>query len=510
MVSSSADPCSSTAAARGGFSSHPPRLAALGTGTRTPTNRTTPSHGPRQPCQPARRTGPHASSLHPRIPPRRRQPPDLVLRRWRAAVPGRRHRLGAAVAGHPGRRRCLRRRPPGERLQRGADDECSARHEHPRTWGRNVDEGFEVGFRDLPDGHLTEINIDYFQYFDPHRRRADRPRIHPDPAARLPGLRLEGQTGRRLCGPARQVRPLLPLPRGQVRRSAGDLPAGADGVGSEAPDRGRRSGDPRLGRLSQPTGIHYQPHTKANKHLDADWLDFQSCQTGHMGDHVPDRVATIWAQQPPKAVINVEPSYKHGGRRGSAKAGGWATRRGATSAPARPWASVMAPQASGRGGCIPTSPVMLRTSCRRRRLARGPRLRRQPLRRPRRQDPRRTSLGDAEPCWDVSTNARGLLDPNVLYVGYAEHGGPWDFLDGEGRVPSRFWMIDPRIGAVLKSGNTPANGVPIENDRHEPSLLICLRQPRRSHNPRRRQQPQPDWDTQHCIDIRVFGEFGGR
>jgi hypothetical protein len=34
-------------------------------------------------------------------------------------------------------------------------------------------------------------------------------------------------------------------------------------------------------------------------------------------------------------------------------------------------------------------------------------------------------------------------------------------------------MIDPRIGAVLKSGNTPANGVPIENDRHEPSLLIC-------------------------------------
>jgi hypothetical protein len=44
-------------------------------------------------------------------------------------------------------------------------------------------------------------------------------------------------------------------------------------------------------------------------------------------------------------------------------------------------------------------------------------------------------LADAEPCWDVSTNARGLLDPNVLYVGYAEHGGPWDFLDGEGRVP---------------------------------------------------------------------------
>jgi hypothetical protein len=32
--------------------------------------------------------------------------------------------------------------------------------------GRNVDEGFEAGFRDLPDGRLTKINVEYFQYFD--------------------------------------------------------------------------------------------------------------------------------------------------------------------------------------------------------------------------------------------------------------------------------------------------------------------------------------------------------
>src|SRR4029453_8897955 len=32
--------------------------------------------------------------------------------------------------------------------------------------GRNVDEGFEIGFQDLVEGRLTKINVDYFQYFD--------------------------------------------------------------------------------------------------------------------------------------------------------------------------------------------------------------------------------------------------------------------------------------------------------------------------------------------------------
>ena len=32
--------------------------------------------------------------------------------------------------------------------------------------GRNVDEGFEIGFHDLAEGRLSKINIEYFQYFD--------------------------------------------------------------------------------------------------------------------------------------------------------------------------------------------------------------------------------------------------------------------------------------------------------------------------------------------------------
>src|SRR5215217_6847856 len=32
--------------------------------------------------------------------------------------------------------------------------------------GRNIDEGFEIGFHDLPEGRMTKINVEYFQYFD--------------------------------------------------------------------------------------------------------------------------------------------------------------------------------------------------------------------------------------------------------------------------------------------------------------------------------------------------------
>jgi hypothetical protein len=82
-------------------------------------------------------------------------------------------------------------------------------------------------------------------------------------------------------------------------------------------------------------------------------------------------------------------------------------------------------------------------------------------------------IANAVPCWDVSTNTRGLLEPGVLYVGYAEHGGPWVFLDADGRVPSRYWLLDPRDGRLLKCGDRPPNGTPIPVDGYAPSVLIC-------------------------------------
>ena len=73
-------------------------------------------------------------------------------------------------------------------------------------------------------------------------------------------------------------------------------------------------------------------------------------------------------------------------------------------------------------------------------------------------------LAGASPCWDVALNTRGLLDPGVLYLGYAEHGGRWIFLDADGRVPGKYWLVDPRTGEVRKSGERPPDRVSIEVD----------------------------------------------
>ena len=61
----------------------------------------------------------------------------------------------------------------------------------------------------------------------------------------------------------------------------------------------------------QPTGIHYQPHATNHAHQDADWLDFQSCQTGHDAEHIQDRVADMRRNTPAKGVLNLEPTYEN-------------------------------------------------------------------------------------------------------------------------------------------------------------------------------------------------------
>jgi hypothetical protein len=79
----------------------------------------------------------------------------------------------------------------------------------------------------------------------------------------------------------------------------------------------------------QPTGIHYAPtdggtnvigHHNAS-HQDAEWLDFQWCQTGHMGVHNVEKVAKMHDNLPTKAVANGEPTYEGIAR--TNRAAGW-------------------------------------------------------------------------------------------------------------------------------------------------------------------------------------------
>jgi hypothetical protein len=340
--------------------------------------------------------------------------------------------------------------------------------------GRNIDEGFEVAFHDLPEGRLTRMNAAYFDYLD---QIVDVLVGHGITPVWQPVFHGYGWKGLGTAGPvvppAEYARYCRYLVARYGARPAVYLPGG-DGAGTEPQIEAGGREIHAWDAYGQPTGIHYRPHHRNDVHQDADWLDFQSCQTGHAGDHVPDRLATMWAQRPAKAIMNGEPSYEHTGRRGVAE--GWwqgheawsnlcaGALMGVAYGAAGLWQWRLHPTEPGHGDYFLCPGAGWRDA-----LQfegghyvglLGKILEDLPL-------------AGASPCWDVSTNTRGLLDPGVLYLGYAEHGGPWTFLDAAGRVPGRYWLIDPRTGRVVKAGDRPADRVPIEIDDHEPAVLIC-------------------------------------
>ena len=85
---------------------------------------------------------------------------------------------------------------------------------------------------------------------------------------------------------------------------------GADGSGKEPQVPAGGEEIERWDCYGQPTGLHYRPHADNAQCQDADWLDFQWCQTGHTGEHVAERVADMWRNTPAKGVANGEPTYE--------------------------------------------------------------------------------------------------------------------------------------------------------------------------------------------------------
>ncbi len=66
--------------------------------------------------------------------------------------------------------------------------------------------------------------------------------------------------------------------------------------------------------------------------------------------------------------------------------------------------------------------------------------------------------------------ARGAARPSGVY---AEHGGRWTILDADGRVPDRYWLIDPRTANLLDTGVRPGNYGIIYAEEEVPAVLIC-------------------------------------
>jgi hypothetical protein len=339
---------------------------------------------------------------------------------------------------------------------------------------RDTDLGFAVGFDDLPSGHLNRPDPAYFAYLDQLVAVLVEHGITPVLQPVFQGFGWKGLDVAGTVVPpeeyARYCRYLV------ARYGAGPVLylVGADGSGAEPQvEAGGREVE-REDCYGQPTGLHYRPHARNDAHQDASWLDFQWCQTGHGGEHVPERVADMWRNAPARPVMNGEPTYEHSGRRG--KAAGWwqgheawsnlcagatmGVAYGAGSlwqwrisasepghepfflAPDAGWREALAFEGSRYVGLVGTILAGLPTT-------------------------------DLVPCWDVSLGTRGLLDPGVLYVAYLEHGGRTVFLDAEGRVPSRYRLLDPRTGAVLEEGVRPGDGGVVEDAGGAPRVLIC-------------------------------------
>ncbi|MGW2049898.1 apiosidase-like domain-containing protein [Streptomyces sp. NPDC001858] len=250
---------------------------------------------------------------------------------------------------------------------------------------------------------------------------------------------------------------------------------GADGSGSEPQIAAGSREIEEWDAYGQPTGVHYRPHARNDAHQDAPWLDFQWCQTGHRGEHVPERVADMWRNLPAKAVANGEPTYENTGRLGLAAdwwqgheswsnlcaggtigvvygaAGLWQWRLHPAEpghqpfflAPDAGWREALDFEGSRHVGMVAHI------------LAGLP-------------------LADMRPDWQLTFAPRGLSAPGRLYLSYAEHGGPLRVHpDTDHDVPRPYRVYDPRTGEITGKGHRQRGELVIPDDGGAPRVFVC-------------------------------------
>jgi Protein of unknown function (DUF4038)/Domain of unknown function (DUF5060) len=337
---------------------------------------------------------------------------------------------------------------------------------------RSADEGFDVGFEDLSDGHLNHLNPAYFQSFD---QLVDLLCAHAIVPVLQPVFMGFGWKGLSVAGPVVPPAEYARYCRYLVARY-GARPAiylvGGDGSGYEPQVAAGGAEVERWDAYRQPTGIHYRPHADNCAHQAAEWLDFQWCQTGHSGEHVPERVADMWRNAPPKGVANGEPTYEHGVSPGRA-AGWWQGHEawsnlcaggtmGVVYGAGSLWQWRLRPDEPGHApyflaeGAGWREALDFEGSCY---VGLVPRIL------------EGLPHTDIAPNWQVTLGRRGLLAPGRLFICYAEQGGPLMIFGDQ--VPLRYRVVDPRSGAVLREGVRAAADPWIPDDGGSPRVYIC-------------------------------------
>ena len=343
--------------------------------------------------------------------------------------------------------------------------------EGPRD--RTADLGFDVAFEDLTQGRLERIRPDYFAVLD---RLLDILVAHQIVPVLTPVFLGFGWKGLDVAGPVVPPSDYARFCRYLVARY-GARPliylVGADGVGDEPQVAAGGAEVHEWDAYGQPTGIHYRPHGVNNHFQDADWLDFQSCQTGHEAEHVQERVADMWRNLPVKAVLNGEPTYEHSGRHG--KAEGWwqgdeAWRNlcaggtmGVVYGAASLWQWRLHPDepghlpyfiAEGAGWRAALDFEGSRYVGLVARILAG------------------LPLLDMRPDWLSALATRGLTVPGRFLLCYRANGGDVSVRDDT--VPLDYHVVDPRTGDVVAAGTRPTHADLIPDPGGAPRVYIAF------------------------------------
>ncbi len=338
---------------------------------------------------------------------------------------------------------------------------------------RTADEGFDVGFEDLSSGHLNQLNLAYFQYLDRLLAILVEHELVPVLSPVFQGFGWKGlSVAGTVVPPAEYARYCRYLVARYGARPAIYL-VGADGSGYEPQVPAGGAEIERWDAYGQPTGIHYRPHGDNRAWQDASWLDFQWCQTGHTGEHVPERVMDMWRNTPAKGVANGEPTYEHTGKPGRA-AGWWQGDEawsnlcaggtlGVVYGAASLWQWRLHPDEPGHGAYFLAEGAGWREALDFEgsryvglvtRIVDG------------------LPLTDMAPNWEVTYGRRGLLVPGKLYIGYTgESAGPLPLFGAQ--VPRRYRVVDPRSGDVLSEGLRESPEAWIPDEGTGPRVYIC-------------------------------------
>lgn len=200
---------------------------------------------------------------------------------------------------------------------------------------RNVEQGFKRAFKDLADGHINDMNPEYFQYLDEIVAILIAHEIVPVYQPVFHGF---GWKGLQVLGSTINPQEYVRYTKYLLARYGSKPAFWLIAADHDANDPGVKESGVMLQDwdcYEQPTGLHYNPcddfvaewakndpskhcmhHNKT--HQKETWLDFQWAQTGHNGDHQYYKVERMYDNLPTKAVANGESTYEgmNGGKNG--------------------------------------------------------------------------------------------------------------------------------------------------------------------------------------------------